>query len=210
MKAFRITGDSSTFLALGCPGGRVRILRAGTPGQTNSIGTLLASSEDFGTGGMAMCVKEQGSFVDIFFGTLAHHIPRGAYPATALGSAEVMSGNITWLRWPGQGGQSTIDVVIQMDLQPSFAPSGDRGGFGVAGMAIGDLLPDFGDELVVTTLAGDLFVFNLLTPTPLHRSWVPGGLGLYNSIVITDLDPNAMGPELYIGSSLGVRKWRRP
>jgi hypothetical protein len=71
------------------------------------------------------------------------------------------------------------------------------------------------NDLVVTTLAGDLFVFDITSPTtfqqdPMYRTWVVGGLGLYNSLVITDLDDSTEGNELYAAGSIGIRKWRRP
>lgn len=76
-------------------------------------------------------------------------------------------------------------------------------------MRLGDVLPDPGEELVVTTLGGDVFVYNWLTPLPLYRSWARGGVGIYNSIKVADLDGGAVGAEMYCAGSLGVHKWRR-
>jgi len=58
----------------------------------------------------------------------------------------------------------------------------------VAGLLIDDLLPsNLGNELIVTTLSGDLFVYSL-TGTLLFHTFVPGALGMYNSIIAKDLN----------------------
>jgi hypothetical protein len=95
------------------------------------------------------------------------------------------------------------------------SPPRPRGGFCVSGLAVGDLLTGLehaGDELVATTLAGDLFVFGLgsseIVAAPKFRTWVPGAIGAYNSILIADLDMDVGTPELYVAGSMGIWKWR--
>jgi len=94
-----------------------------------------------------------------------------------------------------------------------------RGGYGVKGLALGDLLPgatNQGDELVVTCLSGDLLVLSAGNGggaplfTELYRTWVEGAVGVANSIVIADLDAGAPGKELYVAGSLGIRKFIQP
>ena len=216
LRAFRVPSSggpsSAVRLALGCPGGRLRVLEPGQPNVTNSVGAIRVSSQDLGTGGAALAIRPaaDGVSTDIFFGTLTNHAARGSYPAD-LTDASVLSGTVAWYRYSESGGAGTLTQLAFRELLPTAT---DRGGFGVVGLAVGDLLDNPGEELVVTTLAGDLFVFSLANNTisaqPLYRTWVPGGLGLYNSIQIRDLDPFSTGPELYIASSLGLRKWKRP
>lgn len=72
-----------------------------------------------------------------------------------------------------------------------------------------------GDELVATTLEGDLFVFRIpasgmLAPSDiLFRSWVRGALGVNNAIAVLDAGGDSR-KELFIAGSLGIWKWRQP
>jgi hypothetical protein len=184
------------------------------PGTVNqrSIGTLKARSRDLGHGGAALAVRVNGSDVDLYFGVLARHAHRGTFPGP-LDDQGVLTGGIGKFRYTESSGAGNLAELAWVDLEPSSGGlAGSRGGYGVMGMTIGDIVGTTDEELVVSTLAGDLFVFDLSTfpSAPVYRTWVPGGLGLYNSMVIADLDGVAPGPELQVASSLGIRKWRRP
>jgi len=105
-------------------------------------------------------------------------------------------------------GQLTSPSVT-IDLHPSAA--NPRGGYGVAGLLIDDLLPGTsypGDELIVTTLSGDLFVYSL-SGTLLFHTFVPGALGMYNSIIAKDLNGDHT-KELYIAGSYGLFRFVQP
>lgn len=207
VRPFEVGGVS--YVAVGCPGGRVRIVRPGTTNPAVPMGAIVAESADFGHGGGAMAVRVSGNTVDIFFGTLTHHTPRGGYPS-ALPDGEVLTGSVHWLRWTGPS-SSGIPLVTQLELPPSSA---DRGGFGVCGICLADVLdnPTIADELIVSTLGGDFAVFDVDssgTLAPRYRSWASGGVGLHNSINATNLGASGP-PAIYCAGSLGVRKWRRP
>jgi hypothetical protein len=214
------------------PGGSVVLVRPGTAPGSN-LGAILWDSNspnghawDDGYGAMALAVRKATGFdpmlsrmtarsatqlewLDIFVGlTFAHRDPSGVGP----GSPNPMVGAIRWLRWDGNFMQEMGPLLT---LDASMDPA-QRGGFCVSGLAVGDLLTGLehpGDELVATTLAGDLFVFGLassqIVATPKFRTWVPGALGAYNSIEIADIDADVGTPELYVAGSMGIWKWRR-
>ncbi len=79
----------------------------------------------------------------------------------------------------------------------------------VVGMVLGDLLPASGDELVVSTLSGDVIVYSADTMTELWRTHVHGAVGCYNSLRIEDLDDDGH-MELYVAGSSGLRRLVRP
>jgi hypothetical protein len=214
------------------PGGSVVVVRPGSAPGTD-LGEILWDSNvpaghawDDGFGAMGLAVRKAAGFdpmlsmsmsgpggsqleyIDIFVGlTFAHRDPNGI----ATGSPNPMVGAIRWLRWDGTQMQKMGPLLT---LDAGMDPA-QRGGFCVSGLAVGDLLTGFehpGDELVATTLAGDLFVFalqsNQIVATPRFRAWVPGAVGAYNSILIADID-GAADPELYVAGSMGIWKWRR-
>jgi len=178
LKAVDLGGQ--TFLILACPGGRVRVLQPGAMTQgsvPHSLGSLVSSSDDFGTGGCALATKvnQTAGTVTIAVGTMYDHAPRNTYPAQPLQDNEVLAGAVRILTMNNNGQLTSPSVTI--DLHPSAA--NPRGGYGVAGLLIDDLLPGTsypGDELIVTTLSGDLFVYSL-SGTLLFHTFVPGALG---------------------------------
>ena len=96
-----------------------------------------------------------------------------------------------------------------MSLTPSAT---DRGGYGVVGLCVGDLLPEQGppeDELVVCTLAGDVIVLDADTLAERWRTHVPGAAGFYNSARIADLDSDGKR-ELYVAGSFGMWRFNQP
>jgi len=144
--------------------------------------------------------------VHIWFGPLTDppYRPSGYANASAsLDPAAAAVGAVHDFTWqPGN-----LTHVQQVVLAPStFA---DRGASGVIGLRLGDILPDqvhVGDELVVGTLSGDIFILDPTSLVELWRTHVIGAAGMPNAIRIADLDAQVPGNELYVAGSWGL--WR--
>lgn len=202
---------------LSTPGGSVYVVAPGSsPADRGGILGQASGSPDDGFGAPALALRDvQDGVVDVFVGTTFHHadpVPH-SLPLGLRGPGPIV-GSVRWLRWDG----AVLSPVDQWIFDPSGG--GERGGFGVAGLAVGDIIqgPEApGEEVVVTTFDGDLFVLQadtVVNPTgfvhpPLFRTWLPGSLGAYNSIVIADLDGDQKN-EMYLGGSMGVWKFRQP
>jgi hypothetical protein len=222
LQSLRLAKDENdTVIVAGVPGGGVTLLYPADeslPDVSNSDfgrikweATDVSPVADDGHGTMALAVRNvvgaNPPAVDIFCGTtLAYPDPSVTSP-TQPGHAVV--GAIRWMRWQS-GVMTTIAGPIFLDA--TVSPS-QRPGMLVSGMALGDILDTVpGSELVVTTLAGDLYVFQLtassiVTPAAVH-TWVDGALGAFNSIVIEDTDWD-FRRELFVAGSQGVWKWRQ-
>jgi hypothetical protein len=205
--------EGQVYAVLGCPGGRVRVVRPGAyniGSGSHSIGTVAASSPDLGHGGAALAVRATAFGADIYFGVFTHHAPPLNTQQTSLGDADVLTGAIHQFSFT-VGNPGSLSLVRTIELPPNAPGIGARGGFGVMGMCLADVLPDTGDELIVTTIAGDLFVYNTTTWSLLYRTWVAGALGNYNSIIVKDCEPTIPGPEIYVAGSMGIHRFcRRP
>lgn len=208
--------NGSRALVLGCPGGRVRVLVPGAMGTVSTghaLGNVVAESGDFGYGGGALAVRQlpNGS-LRIFFGTVYGHTPRPAgYASPGQGTlldGERATGGLHAMTWvPGATG-------FTQPLARSLAPSATtRGGYGVVGLCVADLLPEASGpvvhELIATTLAGDVIVLNADTLTEIWRTHVPGAAGFFNSIRVADLD-NDGRRELYVAGSYGLWRFVQP
>jgi hypothetical protein len=217
-QSLRLAQDGhGVILVLSTPGGRVTVLEGGDV-AAGDHGKILwdhtDGAPDDGNGAMALAVRSlPGGVVDIFVGIVCTHLDPAPFLA-GTGPGKI-TGGVRWLRWTRQSGGSGL-LVPMGSLRHLDPTAGDpRGGFGVCGLAVGDLLTtNAGDELVVTTLEGDLFVFaapaaggDLSTASPLFRTWVPGALGVCNSILLQD-DGSGGAKELFCGGSLGVWKWK--
>lgn len=203
LQVFQDPYDGNVRVAVATTGGSVIVL---DPTGANQISPIAEESPDFGSGGMALAVKSstnQGGYSDIYLGVLAHHTNPGAGPGTdAVGA-------VIWLEWTG----SNLSVH-KLHLLDGSAPDRPKA-YGVCGLAVGDVIfGNGGDEVVVTTLDGQFLVFerslNGWFGALLYHARFEGSLGAYNSIVIADLDPGALGNEVYVAGSLGVRKFRNP
>ena len=213
--------DVGPLIVAGTPGGGVTLLRPGNPhdqaAPNADFGTILWESldpspaRDDGFGCMALAVRQapqsNPQAIDIFQGATMSYPDPGA----AVGQpGHAIVGSIRWMRWQG-GAMTNISGPIFLDR--TVSPGGQRDGALVSGLAVGDILDTVsGDELVVTTLAGDLYVFQLttnsiVTPAIVH-TWVPGALGAFNGIVIDDLDWD-LRKELYVAGTQGIWKWRQ-
>lgn len=172
----------------GSPGGRVRVLQPGA---------LAARQEASGS-------------LRIWLGTVYGPTPRPmAYASAAtagqgLLDGEVATGSVHRLAW--SPGATQVTEVVSRSLVPSAT---SRGGYGVVGLCVANLIKEPNDpqvdELIVTTLAGDVFVLNADTLTELWHANVPGGVGFHNAIRVADLDGDAF-QELYVAGSFGI--WR--
>ncbi|MCR9248723.1 MAG: hypothetical protein NXI31_27150 [bacterium] len=211
VEAVRLT-TGQTAVVLGCPGGRVRILQPGamrTGSAPHELGTVDSTPFDLGFGGGALTVRldtSGGDKMHIWFGTLQHPAARPQHydsPAGSLADSELVVGAISKLTWAPNFGFALQETVT---LAPSTAAP--RGGYGVAGLLLADLLEDPqhpGDELVATTMSGDVIVFAADTMEEIWRTHVEGSVGFYDSMVVADLDGDELN-ELYIAGSQGV--WR--
>ena len=111
---------------------------------------------------------------------------------------------------------SRLDRISSAPVGDPYGPDSLHG-FGACGTAIADLnetgVTNPTPEILVTTLNGEFVVFaqssGVLTQTALYCTVVEGQLGAFNSIVVADLDNDFFGtkPEVYIASSLGLRKF---
>ncbi|MBK8977370.1 MAG: hypothetical protein IPM29_15775 [Planctomycetes bacterium] len=223
LQSLRIGEDEGgTVLVLNTPGSSVTLVRpptfdpnGNTPGQHMGVvlwdGSTPSTDPDLdaGCGGMALATRQAPDDplqIDIFAGAcLTYPDPNALPPGNP--AADIV-GSVRWLRWDGT-------TMLKLGTKILTAPTlNDRAGFAVSGIAVGDLLQSPGcpgDELVVTTLSGELYVFELgamaIGQEILH-TWLPGSLGAYNSIVIDDLDQNGKN-EMYIAGSQGIWKWRQ-
>ena len=127
----------------------------------------------------------------------------GAHPD--LPASAAATGSVVRMEWvPGSGFQS---VGTPVEFRPS---SGDpRGAHGVVGLHRMDLLAWPGQELVVATLSGDLFVLDAQTMQQRMRTHVDGGIGFHSSLVSADLDGDGI-LELYVGGSKGLWRFNQP
>jgi len=200
---------------LGCPGGRVRALRPGAfrpNDQTfHQIGATPDKSEDLGFGGGALAVRmDPSGQATIYFGTIARPAGRPAslLPTGALDDGAVVTGAVHKMTWTSSSGFSSATTV---DLPPNM-PGHLRGGYGVVGLHVADLLEEAipgapsQDEVIVTTAAGDILVFDSSLSQLRWSASVPGGAGFFNSIrVLPDSDGTKA---LYVSGSFGIWRFR--
>ncbi len=153
--------------------------------------------------------------LDIFVRVGITHLDPGPWQANT-GPGQ-LTGAIAWYRWVGTSVTTgTMSRIGLLRLAPDTANAiGGRGGFGVCGLAIGNVISGSpGDELVATTLEGDVFVFTipgsgmLGAQHLLHRSWARGALGVNSAMAILDADGDSRN-ELYVAGSLGIWKWKQ-
>lgn len=207
--------SGETVLVLGCPGGRVRVLRPafGTPSTPHGRVGATSSSADFGVGASALAARAVGADgVEVWVAAVYGNTPLpAAYGSSSeqaeLGVDELATGVVRRLRWtPGEAGDGTFEVLAERRLSPSA--SDGRGGYAVVGMCLADLLPD-GDEpqheLVVATSMGDVLVLDPSTLQTRWRTHVAGSAGCYGSLRVEDLDGDGLA-ELYVAGSFGL--WR--
>ncbi|GAB4139895.1 MAG: hypothetical protein Fur0037_06260 [Planctomycetota bacterium] len=214
-ESLRVVKDPATqqlYVILGCPGGRVRVVRPGSyrvgSSAGHGLGQIVASSGDYGHGGSALAVEPGVDGVDIYFGVVVRNATvAGSYPTSSLGDTEVMTGRVVKFRFSFATNALTETWV--RDLEPSAADP--RGGYGVVGLYVDELFVDplhpAEKEVVVTTLAGDVFVLSESNAL-LFRASVPGAAGFYNSILARDLDLDGR-KELYIAGSMGLHRFVR-
>ena len=181
-------------------GGRVMVLHGDT-------GAILTESADYGIGGMALTVANvQGDAHDeIIFAPHYSPIPH-------LGGS--VRSHIHVLQGTPQGGLTHVGAPPPVPVAGNLTD--DFLGYGACGMAVVDLAPlnlepPLGKVILVTTLNGELAVFQqndgVLDPSPLYRRIVEGSIGVFGSIVVANLDPSSAKPELYLAGSSGIRRF---
>ena len=126
----------------------------------------------------------------------------------------------------GRDMQADLHVLKFVNTTPpqltevSTSPLGSRGtdymGYGACGIAIADVVGNDGvPEIIVTTLAGEVFVFSqsngVITQT-LHQRILDGGVGAFSSIFVANLDPTGGNtkPQLYLATTAGIRRFDFP
>ncbi len=200
-------------LVLGCPGGRIRVIQPGGMRIDNNayhdIGTLDSTSYDLGLGCSALAVRaEANGWLTIWCGTTYGPCVQPfeyTNPQGLLHDDEVATGAVHRLTWIPGSGFSNVPVTKQLYKSTALP----RGGYGVVGLTVADLLPAPGDEVIVGTLAGDIIVLNEGLTTVLWRGHVPGAAGFYNSIHVENLDGDPF-PELYVSGSFGIWRFTLP
>ncbi|MEO6595698.1 MAG: hypothetical protein ABIP94_13175, partial [Planctomycetota bacterium] len=218
MRAVTLPGGQVA-LVVGCPGGRVHVVRPGTmctdAATLHQIGTDARLPDDYGFGMSALDARVLPSGdVQIWFGTVYGPTSQpGSYTSAggSLQNNEVATGVVHTCIWsPSAAGG--FGTVFKRPLSPGVTtpPNAIRGGYGVIGLRVGNVLAQAaGDEVVVTTLAGDVIVFNEALTTELWHTHVPGSVGNYNAIRITDLNSDGFN-ELYVAGSYGLWRFIQP
>ncbi|MCC6669776.1 MAG: hypothetical protein IT458_01860 [Planctomycetes bacterium] len=172
-------------------GGRVVVLDGAT-------GAILAESPDLGIGGCALAVGnlDGDPQEEIVVAPLFSNNGAGGAP---------MRSSVYVLKYHDSA-NPTLQLVSQ---RPVGTPGTALPGYGACGLAITNLDADPANEVLVTTLHGELVVFpcpggNL--GTPLLQNVYEGSLGAYNSILLEDRVAPAGKPErIYIAGSAGIR-----
>jgi len=148
--------------------------------------------------------------VNIWFGTSCDPPPQPAAYANpagvgALTDGEVSAGKVYLMEWsPG----NPITVLAGRSLRPSTSTGNARGASAVVGLKVGDVLQGSaypGEELVATTLSGEIIIYNAFSLMEIWRTHVTGAAGMFNSILVEDLNHDGVN-ELYVGGSWGI--WR--
>jgi hypothetical protein len=203
------SGNGEVVIVLGCPGGRVRVIRPGAmrvdDSASHQLGTF-ESSSDLGYGGGALAVRvEPDDSLTIWFGTIEEPCGRAMNTTASgnLGPGSTATGAVHCLTWRASSGFSAPNKIV-LTTQVAGLP---RGGYGVAGIAIGNILGDAqsADEVVIGTVGGEILIMDEGLTSVLWRANVPGAVGFYNAIYLEDLDGDLQN-ELYISGSFGI--WR--
>lgn len=179
----------------------------------HGIGLERAASNDLGFGGSALVTRVNGTtgVVTIWFGNSVAPTARPSQYGAAGGvlqPGELAVGAVHKLTW--SSGSGSVAVAQSTTLHP-VAPI-VRGGYAVTGIQLGELVADAtspGEELVVATAGGEIFLFNATTMTLLDQTRVQGSAGFYSSVLIEDLDGDGKS-ELYVGGSFGLWRFTQP
>jgi hypothetical protein len=206
------TLENHPVVVVATTGGSVLVVDPGAIPHSGD-GSVRGESSDYGYGGMALAVSQvsvqglQTTEPLIFFAPCWAHAGTGSQ-ADMVSSLAILERTLL-----SQTPLPEVQPVRFFDASPKL--------FGVCGIAVGDVDEgttggDEYDELVLTTVNGDLVVFDLalvggkvgLGPL-LHWSVHDGSLGVCNSILIADLDGAITGNEVYVAGSNGIRKFAR-
>ncbi len=209
------TQNGGVNAVVGTMGGKVLLLSG-----TNA--SILAQSEDYGIGGIALAVADLDGDADeeIVFASLFSAVePSDANKKKFRGRMRShvrvldVDGTTKLKELPGGNPAPPPPRAIG----DPYATNHDLAGFGACGIAVADLSspPDGVPEILVTTAHGELVVFPWNPSTrrigpPLYARILEGALGAFNSIQVADLFPPFGKPEVYIAGSYGIRRFDVP
>ncbi|MCC6671109.1 MAG: hypothetical protein IT458_08610 [Planctomycetes bacterium] len=172
-------------------GGRVAVLDGAT-------GAILAESEDLGIGGCALAVAnlDGDPQEEIVFAPLFDNVGGAGTP---------MRCSVFVLKY-----QDGTNPALQRISQREVGSLGTAlPGYGACGLVVTNLDATPDQEVLVTTLNGELVVFPCpagILGAPLFQNVYEGSLGAYGSILLEDRIAPAGKPErLYIAGSNGIR-----
>ncbi len=197
--------DGYMYAAMTTSGGRLFVIA-----PEKDAPSIEVELGDHGYGGIALAVgnldNDPEGVEEIVFGSIYTHTDHAGMESmrAAIHVVDYQSSQFFL--------QQTIDLG-SINLDPDLMP-----GFGVAGIAIDDVIEGAGydgNEVVVTTLNGELYIFKTdgggpggpLVTRPVHASVHAGSLGACNSIVVADLDTSTPEKEIYIASSQGMYRF---
>ncbi len=209
-----VFGESTPRIVCATVAGRVFVVDPTGP-QGSVSAAMPPKSGDFGFGGMALAVRslrlagQKSEEPTIFFGTLTTHADPTRMSADVVASLHLLRRRDPRIR----------DGLYEIDRMVFDGLEGRPKLWGLAGIAVGDLDSghrdgDPDDELVVSTLNGDLLVYDIVTDANgrpeigelLYHDILDGAVGACNSIVITDTDDDSSN-EVYVATSIGLRKF---
>ncbi len=153
---------------------------------------IRTQSADYGFGGMALALGDftGDGFDEVVFAPYYDTVDSAGNDATATLRVLTHDGTnfVPHLTVPMPTGAGAL----------GYAPSG---------IALHDFTADGVPEIVVTTLTGELFVFDGSSAALLDTEYVEGAVGALNSIVIADLVGADGKAEVYVAGSMGIRRF---
>ncbi len=208
-------------IVAGTVGGGIQVLDPGTMSAPTAPGAALPnpqsqSSGDKGFGGLALCVANVGATdgqsqptPTVFFAPLSAH---AGTPDASPATYDMVS-TLHVYEVAGDPPVLNEGAVVTFDGTGTHPKL-----YGVCGIATGDMdssdADGIADELVLTTLNGDLVVYNLLPSgapggvmldaRPLHWSVHDGALGASNAVLVDDVSAERA---VFVAGSMGMRKF---
>lgn len=206
-----------TRVVCGTAGGSLQLFDGhADPNIIGAKDVLLDESDDHGFGGSALAVSTV-SISGLQVIAFATHFTHAGAASTGFVESREMVSSIHFFVL-GDAGGGTANQLIETSSQILHAGEAGAGRslFGVCGLAMADLvvdsIPDGIDhELILTTLDGDLLVYDL-DPSGagvqlggiIYHGVFDGALGATNSIAV---DSSGASPVVFVAGSMGTRKF---